>query len=408
MNDHREGTFQNAMGHSDEELPPAFTPYEAEYFTVGDGDIVSHDPHLNSDGEALYRFLLSNALTPPSYLVHCKGTHSETHYRWVNYEHSDGKTESRREHHTETITDFDFYIDIGQHIDPALVVHWSVADADPAFRGAMVREVQGRSGGKRVSTSQENKTYEEWVAVQRARGIAPWVSLGEATSEMAQAVDDPRRLLRSSKSLRQWADEYCESPKLLKEFVYEKVLYGWNIEELNKAIRNTIRTSPYSGKLTVSIETHGSKVNIRPDNTLSRILSKWWVKGLLWATLIYPFIWVFKRYHPLGGGRWQVYGGAYALKRWVPHDNNGNGNGNGDNGPQPPGGPDPDAKAKPDYTQSGVGGLFSGVREGEWFRVWQGTILRAVMNGYTSSEPLYAPDPSAAGSRLDGYLPPYE
>ncbi len=109
---------------------------------------------------------------------------------------------------------------------------------------------------------------------------------------------------------------------------------------------------------------------------------------------------MFKRYHPLGGGRWQVYGGAYALKRWIPHDN---GNGNSDNGPPPPGGPDPDAKVKPD-----AGGLFSDVREGERFRVWQGTIVRAVMNGYRSSEPLYAPDPSAAGSRLDGYLPSYE
>lgn len=181
-------------------------------------------------------------------MIHCKGTHSETHYRWVNYEHSDGKTESRREHHTETITDFDFYIDIGQHIAPAPVVHWSVADADPAFRGAMVREIQGRSGGKRVSTSQENKAYEEWAAVQRERGIAPWVSLGEATSEMAQAVDDPRRLLRSSKSLRQWADEYCESPKLLKEFVYEKVsifkiLYELRSEDRVSARSYTVGTS---------------------------------------------------------------------------------------------------------------------------------------------------------------------
>jgi hypothetical protein len=29
--------------------------------------------------------------------------------------------------------------------------------------------------------------------------------------------------LRSSKTLREWADDYCASPKYLKEFVYEKV-----------------------------------------------------------------------------------------------------------------------------------------------------------------------------------------
>ena len=33
-----------------EEPPPDFTPYEAEFFETSDGNIVSHDPHLNEDG----------------------------------------------------------------------------------------------------------------------------------------------------------------------------------------------------------------------------------------------------------------------------------------------------------------------------------------------------------------------
>lgn len=33
-----------------EEPPPEFTPYEAEYFATSNGDIVSHDKHLNEDG----------------------------------------------------------------------------------------------------------------------------------------------------------------------------------------------------------------------------------------------------------------------------------------------------------------------------------------------------------------------
>jgi hypothetical protein len=36
-----------------EEQPPGFMPYEAESFTTGDGDVVSHDPHLNEDGSSL-------------------------------------------------------------------------------------------------------------------------------------------------------------------------------------------------------------------------------------------------------------------------------------------------------------------------------------------------------------------
>jgi len=32
------------------EPPPPFTPYEAEYSETDDGDIISHDAHLNQDG----------------------------------------------------------------------------------------------------------------------------------------------------------------------------------------------------------------------------------------------------------------------------------------------------------------------------------------------------------------------
>lgn len=40
----------NLQENADEPPPPGFAPYEADYFEAGMGDIVSHDPHLNSDG----------------------------------------------------------------------------------------------------------------------------------------------------------------------------------------------------------------------------------------------------------------------------------------------------------------------------------------------------------------------
>lgn len=33
------------------EPPPEFALYEAEHFEVGYDDVVSHDPHLNTDGK---------------------------------------------------------------------------------------------------------------------------------------------------------------------------------------------------------------------------------------------------------------------------------------------------------------------------------------------------------------------
>ncbi len=51
-----------------EEPPPEFTPYEAEYFVSGGGNIVSHDPHLNQDGELPLSMILS---LYPGVLIAC-------------------------------------------------------------------------------------------------------------------------------------------------------------------------------------------------------------------------------------------------------------------------------------------------------------------------------------------------
>lgn len=38
--------------------PPEFAPYEAEYFEKENGDVISHDSHLNSDGAQLRLLVL--------------------------------------------------------------------------------------------------------------------------------------------------------------------------------------------------------------------------------------------------------------------------------------------------------------------------------------------------------------
>jgi hypothetical protein len=40
--------------------PPEFSQYEAENFEVGYADVVSHDPHLNSDGSFFFKSYQSN------------------------------------------------------------------------------------------------------------------------------------------------------------------------------------------------------------------------------------------------------------------------------------------------------------------------------------------------------------
>ena len=41
------------VGSASIESPPEFALYDADYFETSNGDIVSHDPHLNSDGRSV-------------------------------------------------------------------------------------------------------------------------------------------------------------------------------------------------------------------------------------------------------------------------------------------------------------------------------------------------------------------
>jgi hypothetical protein len=170
-------------------------------------------------GEALYRFLLGQAKDAPSLRLHCRGTHPEHRTRWITDGRDNSESESR-ETYTETVTDFDFCIDISP--GPAALagpVHWSVADFEPAYRGLMTLEVEEPTG-KRAAKHAERKARVRESEQHRARGLPPWITSMDHWSE---GIRDDVRPLRSSKTLRQWADEYCASQKYLKEFVYKKV-----------------------------------------------------------------------------------------------------------------------------------------------------------------------------------------
>jgi len=120
------------------------------------------------------------------------------------------------------------------------------------------------------------------------------------------------------------------------------------------------------------------------------MLSNKWLKFLSILLMIFPFIWLFKRFHSRGGGRWEVCGGAYALKRWELVDGR-------EEIQSEVGQSSSTSFPRIIQTPQGVARLL-GVREGEWFRKWEGTIIRAVLGNYQSSTPIFAVDPV-----LDGF-----
>lgn len=360
---------------------------------------------LRHEGEALFRFLLSQASTPPKLDLHCKGSHDEVHTRFITHNHN-GHRRAETEQYTERVVDFDFKIDVGQHI-VGPPTQWSVADSVPAYRGATFRQI-GVDDERRIATKPERKAAQAWEDEQRKRGFPPWIGSDYAWREDQPTVMDSNSILRSSWAVRRWADDYCSSDKYLKQFDYDKVgiailrpqfleatfpqvVYGWNFEAIVIATRALIQSGYLSGDLYVAFEKSHSSISIRPENRLSRALSNGWVKFLLIITLIYPFLWLFKRFSQRGGGTWKVCGSAYALKRLTS--------------PQP--------SQAPWYTESpfrGVQGDFGtlgqrsgtshtpeelqveGLREGLWFRQWENTIRRAVYGRLQVTEPLVHPD----------------
>jgi hypothetical protein len=173
-------------------------------------------------GEALYRFLLSQAETPPTFLIHCRGTHKEGRTRYVHKTDAQGCRHTETEHYTETVTDFDFKI--SQPVLPG-ATQWTVADEEPAYRGRMSREV-GLPGNTTMANSSTINRFKAWRVVRQKRGLPPWMTPNDDDALFRTgAVQPPYSMnaLQSSWTLRQWADDYCQSRNIFKEFVYEKV-----------------------------------------------------------------------------------------------------------------------------------------------------------------------------------------
>jgi hypothetical protein len=150
-------------------------------------------------------------------------------------------------------------------------------------------------------------------------------------------------------------------------------VYGWNTAQLIGAIEATVRNAGYQGTTNIHFKTTQHKVIVRPLNSLSVALDKTWVLILLWVSLVYPFLWLWRRFSSRGGGKWKVCGGAYALK--VVKDD----------------------------------GTVEGEREGEWMRRWEDTIRHVVVSGMENYvEPLREPLVGQDGvlqsvAALDGY-----
>ena len=112
---------------------------------------------------------------------------------------------------------------------------------------------------------------------------------------------------------------------------------------------------------------------VRPDWCISRAISNPCLKFLLIITFIYPCIWLFRRFYWRGGGRWEVGGSAYALRRRAGVVESGVIEGLG---------------------EDGGGRTVIGESEGEWIERWEKAIRRSVMDRRVDADSAGLIDPN--------------
>ncbi|EAU93131.2 hypothetical protein CC1G_12666 [Coprinopsis cinerea okayama7 len=272
-----------ARGSFDSDQPPPFSIYKAKTNQVdnleGRHDIAAHDAHLNTDGEALYRFILDQ---------------SSENKPMLRLD-IDGSSISNMTGTPLTKTDFSFYIDVPLPAELASQgVQWSLSDDEPAYRGRSSREVEKDNKKDKASSSQV-KAYLKEREARRESGLPPWAMnlpsdqlpiRGEGMSE-AKYIEKlwglEQNAWKSSKSLREWADDFCNASKSLKEFAFQQEVYGWDFNKLRSLLRKTVEEQlGYKGDLSLDRWNVRGRIYVRPDSTFSKLVSKIWHGGGIW------------------------------------------------------------------------------------------------------------------------------
>ena len=176
----------------------------------------------------------------------------------------------------------------------------------------------------------------------------------------------------SSRSFEEWVTDYIRSKRIVKEFILRKEIYAWDLAALTTSLEQLIRSTGYSSSISVNFQTTPECVHVYSPNAVSRIFASYLWIFLTSIILVFPFLWMWRRWWPGAGGQWEVAGAAFRLKRWelVP----GTGPGETEQGALGRlGGSLGIGGARLRAGKEGVW-VLKGVHEADWFRSWEESI----------------------------------
>ncbi|CUS12962.1 unnamed protein product, partial [Tuber aestivum] len=244
-----------AEGEAGAGAPPEFEVYvpktkvkHANTILAPEGDVltVSHDEHLNTDGEALYRWFLEQRSRPPRVQVRVHGYHSEWSFSQRRF---------------KAVTDFHLICD---------------------FTHLLLE--QNHIGEPTLATVPPDK--------KAHRGHGGFKSLAKDLEEGG--------------TVRDWADRYCEDQSTFKEsdhrFVMKKVVLGHDRDYLMRRITECIRSTNYPHNISFEFPIYNTRVKVYPENRISKLRKAEWFRWIFYLTFLWIFAWpylwlVTKRYN---------------------------------------------------------------------------------------------------------------
>jgi hypothetical protein len=209
-------------------------------------------------------------------------------------------------------------------------------------------------------------------------GQAPWISRPLAGSGNTEA-NVGMGPMASGRSFEDWLQDYIASRRVVKDFKLRKVIYGWNTASLKTALEAVIRDTGYKHSVHIEFGTSMTCIHVRSPNFVSKVFSSCWLKILLSVVLVFPFLWLWRRYWPGAGGKWGVSGVAFPIKKkWelVP----GTFAGEILEQAQVRLGEEAMKDKRAKTTPEGVW-IMKGTHEADWLRKWQETIRYHVVHG---------------------------
>ncbi|KAI5811580.1 hypothetical protein DFH27DRAFT_474922 [Peziza echinospora] len=246
-------------------LPPTFSTYVPEtHAHYLNEHLVTHDPHLNTDGEALYRFLLEQIYNPPRQLVKIHGYHHKDSPKYTR--HSDGSMSTTWER--KKVDDFLFSFDLSPALEQ--VVLESLGKLPPGEKAKGLLKVVG----------DEEKVY---------RGGRNNLAMD---LESQSIFGGPPEIPDSLVTIREWADRYCHLPTTLKEFVVRKPITNLDETLLKQLIQESIReTTNFKGKIDVTFPKTHHKIAVYPETRFSRLRQNPYVRWFFYLTFLWIITW---------------------------------------------------------------------------------------------------------------------